>query len=48
MMVIRHKSKYIVYSDDGHVLVITRYKNVARQIIEDYKNDKSRSILQPT
>ena len=48
MMVIRHKSKYIVYSDDGYVLVITRYKNVARQIIEDYKNDKSRSILQPT
>ena len=38
MVVIRHKGKYIVYSDDGHVLVITRYKNVARQIIEDYKN----------
>ena len=32
-------NKYIVYSDDGHVLVITRYKNVARQFIEDYKNE---------
>ena len=48
MMVVRHKGKYIVYSDDGHVLVITRYKNVARQIIEDYKNDKSRSVFQST
>ena len=41
MVVIRHKGKYIVYSDDGHVLVITRYKKIAKQIIEDYKNDKS-------
>ena len=48
MMVVHHKGKYIVYSDDGHVLVITRYKNVARQIIEDYKNDKSRSVFQST
>jgi hypothetical protein len=48
MVVLRHNGKYIVYSDDGHVLVITRYKNVARQIIEDYKNDKSRSVFQPT
>ena len=48
MMVVRHKGKYILYSDDGHVLVITPYKNVARQIIEDYKNDKSRSVFQST
>jgi len=39
MVVLRHNGKYIVYSDDGHVLVITRYKNVAKQIIKDYKNE---------
>ena len=41
MLVIRHKGKYIVYGSDGRVLIITRYKNIARQIIKDYKNDKS-------
>ena len=39
MLVIRHKGKYIVYGDDGRVLIITRYKNIARQIIKDYKNE---------
>jgi len=48
MVVIRHKGKYVVYSDDGYVLVITRYKKIAKQIIEDYKNDKSRSVFQST
>lgn len=47
MVVIRHKGKYIVYGSDGRVLIITRYKNIAMKIIEDYKNE-SRSILQPT
>ena len=44
----KHKGKYIVYGSDGRVLIITRYKNIATKIIKDYKNDKSRSILQPT
>ena len=40
----KSKNKYIVYSDDGYVLIITRYKNIATKIIKDYKND-SWSIL---
>jgi hypothetical protein len=39
MVITRHKGKYTVYGDDGYVLVITRYKNVAKQIIKDYKNE---------
>ena len=39
MVITRHKGKYIVYSDDGYVLVITRYKNVATRIIKDYQNE---------
>ena len=39
MMVTRHKDKYIVYGDDGRVLIITSYKNIAKQIIKDYQNE---------
>jgi len=39
MMVTRHKGKYIVYGDDGRVLIITSYKNIAKQIIKDYQNE---------
>ena len=39
MVVIRYKSKYVVYGDDGRVLIITSHKNIARQIIKDYKNE---------
>jgi hypothetical protein len=35
----KHKGKYIVYGDDGRVLIITRYKNIATKIIKDYKNE---------
>ena len=35
----KHKSKYIVYGSDGRVLIITSHKNIARQIIKDYKNE---------
>ena len=34
----KHRGKYIVYGSDGRVLIITRYKNIAMRIIEDYKN----------
>ena len=44
----KHRGKYIVYGSDGRVLIITRYKNIVKQIIKDYKNDKSRSIFQST
>ena len=43
MSVIRHKGKYIVYGDDGRVLIITRYKNIANKIIEEYKHDRENS-----
>ena len=35
----KHKSKYIVYGDDGRVLIITSYKSIATKIIKDYKNE---------
>ena len=35
----KHKGKYIVYGSDGRVLIITRYKKIAKQIIKDYKNE---------
>ena len=42
MWVGKHKSKYIVYGSDGCVLIITRYKNIATSIIEEYKNEKEK------
>ena len=36
----KHKGKYIVYGSDGRVLIITRYKNIATNIIKEYKNAK--------
>ena len=39
MVVIRYKRKYVEYGDDGRVLIITSHKNIARQIIKDYKNE---------
>ena len=36
----KHKGKYIVYGGDGRVLIITRYKNIATKIIQEYKNDR--------
>ena len=42
MWVGKHKSKYIVYGSDGRVLIITRYKNIATSIIEEYKNEKEK------
>jgi len=38
MRLSKYKNKYIVYGDDGYILVITRYKNIAMKIVEDYKN----------
>jgi len=38
----KSKSKYIVYGSDGRVLIITRYKNIATSIIEEYKNEKEK------
>lgn len=39
----KHKGKYIVYGDDGRVLIITRYKNIANKIIEEYNDDRENS-----
>ena len=39
----KHKGKYIVYGNDGRVLIITRYKNIATKIIEEYKHDRENS-----
>lgn len=39
----KHKGKYIVYGSDGRVLIITRYKNIATKIIEEYKHDRENS-----
>jgi hypothetical protein len=39
MWLSKHKGKYIVYGSDGRVLIITRYKNIAMKIIEDYQNE---------
>ena len=36
----KSKSKYIVYGSDGRVLIITRYKNIANSITQEYKNAK--------
>ena len=36
----KSKNKYIVYGSDGRVLIITRYKTIANNIIQEYKNDK--------
>ena len=33
----KSKNKYIVYGSDGRVLIITRYKKIAKQKIKDYK-----------
>ena len=38
----KSKSKYVVYSDDGYVLIITRYKNIANSIIKEYKYAKEK------
>ena len=38
----KHKYKYIVYRDDGYVLIITRYKNIANNIIKEYKYAKEK------
>ena len=39
MWIGKYKNKYVVYGSDGYVLIITSYKNVAKQIIKDYKNE---------
>lgn len=38
----KSKNKYIVYGSDGRVLIITRYKNIANNIIKEYKNAKEK------
>jgi hypothetical protein len=38
----KSKGKYIVYGGDGRVLIITRYKNIATNIIQEYKNEKEK------
>lgn len=42
MWLSKSKSKYVVYGSDGRVLIITRYKNIANNIIEEYKYAKER------
>ena len=42
MWIGKHKGKYIVYGSDGRVLIITRHKNIAAKIIEEYKHAKEK------
>ena len=39
----KSKNKYIVYSDDGYVLISTRYKNIENKKIKSRK-DKSGKV----
>ena len=32
------KRKYIVYDDNGFILIITRYKNIARNVMKVVSN----------
>ena len=36
----KHRGKYIVYGSDGRVLIITRYKNIVKQLIKEHKHAK--------
>ena len=36
----KSKGRYVVYGSDGRVLIITRHKNIAAKIIEEYKHAK--------
>lgn len=38
----KSKGRYVVYGSDGRVLIITRHKNIAAKIIEEYKHAKEK------
>ena len=42
MWLSKRRYKYVVYNDDGYVLIITRYKNIANTIIKEYKYAKEK------
>lgn len=37
MVMLNSGRKYVVYDDDGFILIITRYKNIARNMMKVVK-----------